>query len=500
MAEGDAVDITELDDVDAFTGPDRYIRTAEVFLGVSLTTIQERIFRAVAEHQRVYVQSGNGVGKSFAAAALNLAFLTRHPESICMATSGTYSVLVDVLWKPMRRLHSGSDLPGRALESPPRIQFDDEWYFKAVSPRHPGALEGRHASGGMLVTLEEVDKPDITQDHFDSAESMLTGSEDRILAIGNPPKDETNVAYELQQSDRWHTVQFSSFDSHNVRVDAGEIEADRIPGLVGLNTVRDDWENWNGGEWPGIDAARTAHKVNDSLDERWFRRRCGTIPPASAAAHRPFDVATVQAAAERSATEADEAPDAVGIDVARSGDRTVMAAVHGDVLRIHYSEQGTDHRTQTRRLRALLDDFLGADIAVDAVGEGSGLADTLEQSYDDVERFKAGAEAGAAETYRDCWTEGLAELGSFLEEGSFDDDRLREELLAAGRTVEYDETYLSGRGPSGADVLDASSKTAVKDRLGRSPDHLDAALMAAWAANADTGFTVTPETAFSFEI
>jgi hypothetical protein len=352
----------------------------------------------------------------------------------------------------------------------------------------------------MLVTVEEADKPDITREHFDSAESMLTGPEDRILAVGNPPRDETNVAYELRESDRWHTVQFSSFDSHNVRVDAGELEADRVPGLVDLATVRDDWENWNGEAWPGLGAAREAHKVNDSLDERWFRRRAGVIPPAGAAAHRPFDVATVQAAYDRAAADAGETPSAVGIDVARSGDRTVMVGVHGDALRVHYSEPGADHRTQTRRLQALLDEWRTPDIAVDAVGEGSGLADTLATNYDDVERFKAGAEAVAGEEYRDCWTEGLAELGTFLEDGSIADDRLREELLAAGRTIEYEETYLSNRGPSGAAVLDATSKAGVKERLGRSPDHLDAALMAVWARDASGDDGIDPATAFTFEM
>lgn len=352
MPDGEPLDAAH----EQFTGSDRYIAIVEAFLDVDLTAVQRRIFRAVAEHQRVHVQSGNGVGKSFTASALNLAFLTRHPESIAMATSGTYSVLSDVLWKPMRRLHTRSSLPGRALESPSRIQFDDEWYFKAVAPRHPANLEGRHA-GMMLVTIEEVDKPDITREHFDSATSMLTGPADRILAIGNPPADESNGAHDLKESDRWHTIQFSSFDSHNVRVDVGELAAERVPGLVGLSTLKDDWETWHEESWPGLETARTAHRDTPSLDERWFRRRAGVMPPAGAEAYRPFYVADVEAASERAPETVPPTPDAVGIDVAWSGDRTVLAGVHGDDLRIHYSEQGTNHTTQERRLRTYLDSW-----------------------------------------------------------------------------------------------------------------------------------------------
>jgi hypothetical protein len=482
----DVVDIAE-----DLTGATRYITTARQFLGVQLTQAQRRIFRAVANNKRVYVQSGNGVGKSFTAAALNLAFLSRHPQSICLATSGTYSVLSDVLWKPMRRLYSGSELPGRALESPPRIQIDDEWYFKAVAPRHPSNLEGRHAET-MLVTLEEVDKPDITREHFDSAESMLTGETDRILAIANPPKDESNVAAELRDSDRWHTVRFSSFDSHNVRVDAGTLDADRIPGLVGLETIREDWENWNGEPWPGLETARTAHEERTDLDQRWYRRRAGVTPPAASAAYRPFDVSDVEGAVERMPETAPPTPDAIGIDVARSGDRTVMAAVHGDDLRIHYSEQGTDHTTQESRLRTYLDGWLQgsetAPIAVDAVGEGSALADRLSQAYRKVDRFKAGSEARDATEYADCWAEALGLLGQFFgDNGALGDRELREECLAAARAVEYEERHLASRGTNGATVLRASSKEDIKQSLGRSPDHLDAAAMAVWARDADGG-------------
>ena len=492
-------------DRSSLTGPERYITVASYFLDVDLTAVQRRIFRAVASNKRVYVQSGNGVGKSFTAAALNLAFLARHPDSICLATSGTYSVLSDVLWKPMRRLYADSELPGRALESPPRIELDDEWYFKALSPRNPSNLEGRHA-GTMFVTIEETDKPDITRDHFDSAESMLTGSDDRILAVGNPPEDESNVAAELRDSERWHTVQFSSFDSHNVKVDAGTASdsSERVPGLVGLETIRDDWENWNGEEWPGLESARTAHTNRTDLDQRWYRRRAGVQPPTAAAAHRPFDVADVEAAVARSPpSETPATPDAVGIDVARSGDRTVLAGVHGDEIRIHYSEQGTNHATQESRLGTYLEGWSDprdpVPIAVDAVGEGSGLADNLSREYDAVERFKSGATARDSTEYSDCWTESLALLGQRLADGASVSEsatRLKAELFAAARSVELSERHLSSRGFGGSTVLTASSKGEIKATLDRSPDHLDATAMAIWADSAREsagGYATTAE-------
>lgn len=118
---------------------------------------------------------------------------------------------------------------------------------------------------------------------------------------------------------------------------------------------------------------------------------------------------------------------------------------------------------------------------------GSALADHLADAYPGVQRFKAGETARAETEYADCWTEALAHLGGHLgDDGVVSDRRLREELLAAARSVEFSETHLSSRGDSGATVLEATSKGEIKAVLDRSPDHVDAAAMAAWAARVDT--------------
>jgi hypothetical protein len=216
--------------------------------------------------------------------------------------------------------------------------------------------------------VEECDKVDITREHFDSLESSITSDDDRILAISNPPEDEHNVAAELAEDPRWHTIEFSSFDSHNVQVDSGELDAEPIPGLVDLSTIREDWAAWNQEPWPGLETARVAHLNRDDLDARWYRRRAGVIPPQGSAAHRPFSIGDVSSAWERGRKRGPylfwrgrgglervggvvglwgggllgcfggvafplekwggvESPDAVGIDVARGGDRTVMVGV-----------------------------------------------------------------------------------------------------------------------------------------------------------------------------
>lgn len=493
------------------TGRDRYVHFAEDVLGLQLAREQKQLLRALAEHERIIVMSGNGPGKSFGVAIAKLAFVATNLDSTVLGTSGSYSQYIDAVWRPMKTLHRDAKgrvgLPGETYDGgQPRLEIDDDWFAKVVSPRDPGDLEGRHADA-VLVVIEEADKKFITGEHFDSAGSSITDANDRMIAICNPPRDESNPVVDRLKSDRWHTIQFSTLNCHNVRVDAGELDEPKIPGITDLETVIDDWEAWNDEPWPGLETARivSAPKLDDEgnpvfvddpslqdnpeyredLDERWYRRRAGVIPPAGAEAHRPFTREDVEAAWDPTYRELTTDPGATGIDVARSGDRTVAATVFGNVMKIRYEEQGTEHTEQAGRLRSLLKDDAAHPIAVDAVGEGSGLEDMLAEAFPTTIRFGAGATPEAETEFYDCWSEGMYLLGQWLRDGGKIAHRdLREELLVAARVLEYEERHYASRGDSGADVLKLSPKSELKEILGRSPDLLDAAYMAVWARDA----------------
>jgi len=472
-------------------GEERYIRFAREVLGIQLAAQQERILRALASNQRTVIMSGNGPGKSFGVAIAKLAFLITNPGATVLGTSGSYSQYVDAVWRPFKQLHARlEDRLPVDLGTPndggqPSLELDTDWFAKVVSPRDPGDLEGRHAEA-VLAVIEEADKDYIGEEHFDSAGSSITDDNDRMLAICNPPRDESNAVYERLESNRWKTIQFSTLESHNVRIDAGEVDVPKIPGITDLNTVREDWVAWNGESWPGIEQARTwsdpnADAFREDLDERWYRRRAGVMPPTAAAAHRPIERSEVKAAWERSPGTVTEEPQASAVDVARSGaDDTVAASVYEQRLPIRYEQPGDSHTAQ----RDDLTDEFGPDddhpIAVDALGEGSGLADMLEERFPEVIRFGAGNEPADTSAYYSCWEEGLDLLGDWLANGgSINDRKLYEELLIVARAVEFEERHYASRG---TEVLKATaSKSDIKDRLGRSPDRLDAAYMAVWA-------------------
>lgn len=478
-------------------GEDRYVRFAREILDIELAEQQEQILRSLATNQRTVIMSGNGPGKSFGVAIAKLAFLFTNPGATVLGTSGSYSQYVDAVWRPLKSLHGRLEerLPvdlGQPTDGgQPTLELDTDWFAKVVSPRDPGDLEGRHAEA-VLVVIEEADKAYIGDEHFDSAGSSITDDNDRMLAICNPPRDESNAVYERLEmgrdpdNGRWESIQFSTLESHNVRVDAGEVAGPKIPGITDLGTIREDWETWNGEAWPGIEQARAwsdpdSEKFREDLDERWYRRRAGVMPPTAAAAHRPIERSDVKAAWERAPSTVVEEPQASAVDVARSGaDDTVAASVYEQELPIRYEQPGDTHTAQ----RDDLTDEFGADddhpIAVDSLGEGSGLADMLEERFPEVIRFGAGNEPVATDAYYSCWEEGLDLLGDWLADGgSIDDRKLYEELLIVARAVEFEERHYASRG---TEVLKATaSKSDVKERLGRSPDRLDAAYMAVWA-------------------
>lgn len=496
----DDADIDGRKHVSEYTGPDRYNEWIEDYLGLELSEPQKEIGRAVAEHERVLVIGANGFGKSYMLAAVTLAYLfTNYPASV-LATSGTYGKLRRTYCKPIEQMHRQAwGLPGEYKKTPPRIEIEDDpsIYFQASSPTDPGELEGVHNTYTLGV-VEEADKDRVDEDVFDSMESLLTDHRDRLVAVANPPKDDANIVSRLLDDDEWHKLRYSSFQSHNVQVeleydkDAKDADGEYVPvmrrrmidGLVTLDRIKDDWRSWNGEPWPGVEEARTSHTRGD-LDVRWYRRRLGVMPPDTADAHRPFTPSDVEAAWEREPAHDAPTPDGLALDVARmGGDYNAFTGVFGDALEVIEYWRGDDHVENEQRVRGDLEGAWDCQFAVDAVNEGSGLADRIDTFYPETFRFQAGSNAVQQTRFKSKWAEGMYLLGEFLRNGgSIDDRRLREELLAAGRCLEYDTRYLASRS---AEVLTLTSKEEIKDRLGRSPDLLDGAYMACWAASEET--------------
>lgn len=485
----DAVVSTDRKHPREYIGPDKYNDWIEDYLGATLTESQKEIGRSVAKHERTQVISANGIGKSWFAAALTLAFMfVNYPTSV-LATSGTYGKLKRTYCKPVEQLHGRAwGLPGEYKQHPPRIDIEDrpEIYFQAASPSDAGELEGVHNTYTLGI-IEEADKDAVDEEILDSMESLATDHRDRMLVISNPPEDEINLVADLRDDETWNTLQYSSFDSQPVRVELGEVDGPAIPNLVTLDRIESDWESWNAKPWPGVEKARRSYERSD-LDKRWYRRRLGVMPPEGASANRPFNGDDVENAMSREPQLVTATPNGLAYDVARSGsDANAFIGVFGNEIRVIDYWNGVDHNDNEEQVRGHVQNNWLCPFAVDAIGEGSGVADRIDTWYPNRYRYRAGSMPARTTEFKNCWAESMALLGRFLRDGgSIKDHRLREEMLAAVRTCEYSEKYLKSRDD---EVYVLTSKDAIKERLGRSPDLLDAAAMAVHAADDRTGST-----------
>ena len=500
-----------------------YIEWIRDWLGIELTGPQEEMIRAVCENQKVLIVGANGFGKTFCLVAFSLAYFYLNVGAVVVATSGTYGKMERTYCKPIRKLHEQTwGLPGQYMLSSNSIRIDGypEMYLTATSPSDPGELEGVHADN-LLGIIEEADKSGINEAHFDSMESLLVDRRDKLLASANPPKDESDIVNLIMEDDTWTTVRFSSFDAHNVQVEMNhpdpyrkdedgnpiiedgwpvlkpEVEDEMVDGVIRLRQIKNDWESWNREPWPGIEEAMSSGDRED-LDVRWYRRRLGQKPPELAVVHRPYTIDDVEAAFSRDPATVTATPDGLGWDVARGGgDMNALVGVFGReirVLDVWDLAAGETHVDSENHVRDLIDGSWDCRFCIDAVGEGSGVADMVREWYPNVYRFNNGSNAEQNDKYDNKWTEANAEMGKILRDGgAFSHSKLREQIRAASRTLEYEVSYTKRKGH---DFLRCTGKNNVKDRLGHSPDILDAAIMAAWAASDDTytGPTEIPST------
>jgi len=523
------------------SGSDRFANFTEEILGVNLLEIQKEILRAVANNRRVMVVSGNGVGKTYAVAALELSFLYTHSEAMVLHTSRSNGHTRNTTYREIREMYQTleeSEMPfgynSTLKKQPMEIEFEDSQTrkYEAVSPANPDGLEGRH-SENFLAVVDEADKKEIGEDVIESAESSLTDENDRMLVIGNPPRSKGNSLYRLMNSEHWKVIQFSSFDCDNVKIATGEMDGDIVSGPIQLTELKYDWEKYHDNEWESLESvlAQSAPYVDDEGDysfvdhddsfddndefrtdlaEAWYRRRCGIIPPKGAVEARPFYSSDVDEAVDRwddtidSQESLDAAEyDAIGVDVAGRGeDSTVIVGVtrasassvggtdsgdgsqsasetgRADVLGEFSASTETENE---RMIRSKINNAEDTPIVFDAVGMGGPVADTFRSEGFSVVRFDGNKRAKDDERYYNQRTEAWDEFGDWLLHGAISDgSKLANELYGTAECIALEEKGLR----SGTSLM-ATSKDEVKlaENYGESPDFLDSASYAVWGMN-----------------
>lgn len=170
-------------------------------LGAVPWSKQREILESIRDHPKTAVRSCHGVGKSFTAGQVILAFLFNFPRSIVLSTAPTWRQVEKLVWKEVRASYRRSKVPlgGHLLPKSPAIQIvQDEWYAIGLSTNDPDRFQGFHEKYILVVVDEAAGVP---EDIFEAIEGVLTSEHARLLLLGNPTSLSGTLLQRLQ--DTW---------------------------------------------------------------------------------------------------------------------------------------------------------------------------------------------------------------------------------------------------------------------------------------------------------
>jgi hypothetical protein len=346
------------------------------------------------------------------------------------------------------------------------LKFAPDCYAISLSTNEGVRFQGFH--GKVLIVIDEA--PGVRPEIWEAIEGIRAGGDVRVLALGNPTV-RGGPFYDAFTTKRagWTTFTIDAFDTPNLEglslaalaaLPDAELDQNVRPYLVTRRWVREKLRDW--GESSPL----------------WQSRVRGQFPDVSEDAVIPL--AWVEQA-NRRWQDWDQAGrpgvfSSVGVDVGETGDNTVLALRHGDVIaEVRYAPHGDTMET-TGRVVAILQRH-GGEAVVDAIGIGTGVVARLRELGLPVIAFGAAqkslhrdrtGELGFANKRAEAWWS----LRELLDPSGGEavalppDDRLTAEL-----------TCPRWRVLSGGRVL-IESKADIKKRLGRSTDAADAVVMA----------------------
>ena len=450
-------------------------------LGKRWYSKQEEIVASFLKESRTAVKSANGCGKSAVVADLitwQVAVSNPH-DTLCIVSAPTLSQIEKVIFAYLKNNKSlaaanGFELPGRITETL-AWKLDGEHgseflvFGKRPSDRDiVSSFQGTRKMRTMVFLDEAGGLP---AEMFTAAEAVATGSDSRILAIGNPDRRGTEfhkIFTDPRLSQDWGLHTISAFDLPTFTGESVYEDEEKQNGLLsGLTSV--DWVEHKQRAW-GVDSARYKAKVlgefPDEADNTFFSQE------------------VIDRAVETEVAEDDAIRPILGVDIARFGsDENRMYINRGGRLRLYddgTEESGawskTDLITTARKIHAAAQRVGARLVNVDVNGVGGGVVDallTLDEFRDSV--YDVGAIAGSNaspdslrwfnarawhyDTLRELMSDGKVDI-------DYEDTDLREQLVS--------QTYkFSAKG-----AVQITSKDEMRKMGLHSPDALDAAILA----------------------
>jgi hypothetical protein len=465
---------------------------------------QAEALQSVVDNKRTIIRSGHGLGKTFVMALAAIWWMVTHykkGEGCSIVVTSPSSANLTTVFMP--QLSKCFDLlPAYfrdhfeiTAESIYSKEDSKGWRLDLRTARkdNPDSMQGQH---NVLFLLDEWSG--IPVEIYTVVEGAMSDEGSRILAIGNPTK-RSGWGYEAfgKNNKLWHTVHLDASIYHsNAEFETvwhdimGNKFSDFNKGRVDPKEIQ-KWLDYSGGD---VDGAEYRIRVR------------GEFPMAG---KRQFiDLRNIQAAFKNGFNDEQAKAHTIGLDPATSGGDEI-ALVHrfgSNIMAIK-----TWHQSSTRKIAYEVRDWLKSEgskynfkfIAVDAIGDGKGVYDSLLEMKDlsqlkNVEavfQYKSSHEANNKERFdrkrdetwqamKDWFINGRPHFPSYLTKEC---EALREELVSltsdftrTGKLKLESKIDLRKRGvrsPNIADALamtfsrhDDVQKTKKKDRYRRALD------------------------------
>lgn len=423
---------------------------------------------AIKPGAKITIESAKGVGKTEYAAGLVHWFLECFEQNEVLTAASRWSALKKHLWPRIHKFIRKFNLYDERLVNALEINLGANGgraYAQSVSD--PVGMQGAHAPY-LMQLVEEASG--ITDPVADAIDGNDTGEQGIQVWIGNPIRASGAFFDRCHKDPSFVNFRISAFDHPNV-IEGREV----IPGAVSRKKIEERARKqctrcdpntkgavhlWWMGEGDGWYMPSNIFKSN-TLGEPPAQDEDSLIPKylleAAKLRPRPSENGAI----------------ATGCDVARFGsdDTVIVDVTHGGILAIEKTHGRRTTETAGRLIAKNRD--RQRSIAVDDGGLGAGVSDGLhDQGVDHLE-----VNFGAASSQPDTYANLKAQLyWAFKEEIVNNADFYipdDEDLIDEATTIKY--SY------DGHGRIVIESKEEYKKRTGKSPDTLEAVLLALYA-------------------
>ena len=168
---------------------------------------------SVATRRRTAVKACHASGKTLAAAAAVLWWITYHMDGIVVTTAPSWTQVEKVLWGEIWSAIYGARI-GYPKPSATEIRLGPNRYAIGLSTNEGVRFQGFH--GSVLIVLDEA--PGVLPEIWEAIEGIRAGGDVRVLALGNPTIS-SGPFYDAFTSNRedWNLITIPAFATPNLR-------------------------------------------------------------------------------------------------------------------------------------------------------------------------------------------------------------------------------------------------------------------------------------------